>query len=147
MENLSKLPERLKELMFYREQIKPEELASRIGVCGSTVREWLNGTCLITLKNALLLADFFQCSLNYLAGMTENYETVVPKPLPPFYTHLRFVMDEKKISRYRIVKDTCLHDVYFTRWSKGADPELISVVRIADYLQVSLDYLVGRRDY
>ncbi len=147
MENLSNFPERLRELMFDRGDMKSEALGKAIGVHGTNVRAWLNGTSLISLEHAIQLADFFSCNLDYLAGRGERDETVVPRPLPPFYDSLRGVMAEKGVSRYQIVRDTEIHDVYFTRWKKGAKPDLITAVILADYLQVSLDRLIGRTDY
>ena len=147
MDSLSKLPERLKELMFYHGEIKSEALAAKIGVYGSSVRAWMNGKSLISLNNAIKLADFFSCSLDYLAGLRDTYEEVKAKPCPEFYERLRNVMIEKNISRYEIVKKTEIPDVYFTKWSRGAVPDLISIIKIAKHLDVSLDYLVGRTDY
>ncbi len=147
MEYLSNFPERLRELMFDRGEMKSEELGAAIGVHGTNVRAWLNGTSLITLENAIKLANFFLCSLDYLSGRKEQDEEVLPRPLPPFYENLRKVMAEKQVTRYRIVRDTDIRDLYFTKWRKGAKPDLITVIKLADRLEVSLDYLVGRTDY
>ena len=147
MENLSIFPERLKELMFDRGEMRSEALGAAIGVHGTNVRAWLNGTSLITLENAVKLADLFSCSLDYLVGRKEQDEKVVPRELPPFYEHLRKVMEEKKVTRYQIVHNTEIYDVYFTKWKKGAKPDLVTVIVLADYLEVSLDWLVGRTDY
>lgn len=144
---LSKLSERLKELMFYHENIKSEYLARDIGVTGATVRGWMNGTHEISLHHAILLADYFTCSLDYLAGRTEQSEKVLPRPLPPFYDNLRKVLKDTKVTRYRITKDTSIKDSFFTNWAKGEKPKLATVCVLADYLNVTLDYLVGRTDY
>ena len=147
MENLPNFPERLKELMFDHGEMRSEALGAAIGVHGTNIRAWMNGTSLITLENAVKLADFFSCSLDYLVGRKEHDEHVAPRQLPPFYEHLREVMKDKQITRYQIVHNTNIYDVYFTKWKKGAKPDLITVITLADYLQVSLDRLVGRTDY
>ena len=147
MYNLSKLSERLKELMFDHGNMKSEALAAEIGVMGTSVRNWINGTYEITLANAIKLADYFQCSLDYLTGLRENYETVFPRDLPPFYLRLREVMRELGITRYKIAHSKNFSDSYFTNWASGEQPKLATVCALADYLNVSLDYLVGRTDY
>ena len=147
MNNLSNFPERLKELMFDHEEIKSEALGAAIGVHGTNVRAWMKGKSLISLENAIKLADFFQCRLDYLAGISENAENITPHALPEFYTNLRNVMEQKGVTRYSLAKKPEIKDVYFTKWAHGAKPDLITVIILADYLEVSLDYLVGRVDY
>lgn len=53
-------------------------------------------------------------------------------------------MKEKGVTRYRMAKESKIKDSYFTAWSRGADPNVDSVMEAADYLNVSIDYLVGR---
>ncbi len=147
MSNLSLFPERLKELMFDAGQMKTRDLAEKIGVHFTSVAMWLKGGSLVSLSNAVKIADFFECSIDYLAGMSEVDHKVMPRGLPPFYENFRKVMAEQGVSRYRIVKDTDIKDMYFTKWSKGATPDLLSVTKVASYLNVSVDYLIGRTDY
>lgn len=147
MVKLSNFPERLKELMFDHDNIKSELLGAAIGIHGTNVRAWMSGKSLISLENAIKLADFFECRLDYLAGISENDEKVILRALPDFYKNLRSVMEEKGITRYSLAKKPEIKDVYFTKWSHGAKPDLITVIKLAEYLEVSLDYLVGRADY
>jgi len=104
--------ERLKELMFDHGEIKPQELADRIGVCAATISIWLRDVNMISLKNAVYLADFFHCSLDYLAGKTDRLETVTPRELPAFYEQLRKIMKKEGFTRYRIAKETSVKDSY-----------------------------------
>ncbi len=146
MEVVSKLSERLKELMFDCGQIKSEALAKQLKVSGPTVRSWMNGKRDITLANAIKVADFFECSLDYLAGISDVDRKVTARPLPPFYENLRKVMDEQGVTRYQIAKNV-VADVFFTKWVHGGMPMLYTACKLAQYLHVSLDYLVGRTDY
>jgi len=138
--------DRLKELMFYHNDIKSEKLAVAIGVTGSTIRSWCNGTRSIYLSNALKLADFFTCSLDFLAGLTEERITVSPKICPPFYDNLRKVMKEKGITRYYLTTRTEVFDSSFTKWKNGADVQIETAIYLAKQLDCSLDHLVGRED-
>ena len=146
MSNISLFPERLKELMFDSGQKTIREFAEKLGVHPTSVGHWLNGTTVITLENAVKLADFFGCSIDYLAGMSEVDRKVTPRPLPPFYENLRKVMAECGVTRYRLSKDV-VADVFFTKWAHGVEPLLCTVCKIAQYLNVSVDYLIGRTDY
>lgn len=145
IENSDTFGERLRELLFDR-GISVSTLAHVLHFSESTIRSWRNNTQSIFLSNSIILADYFQCSLDFLFCKIE-FDTVTEfKPCPPFYSRLRQVLKEKKISRYRICKDTKIKDSYFTEWSNGADPNILSVIELANYLDCSLDYLVGRSD-
>ena len=143
---MSKLSERLGELMFYHNEIKSEELARGIGVTGVSVRGWLHGSHEISLEHAVALADYFHCSLEYLSGRSEKYEEVTPRELPPFYERLRAVMKEKGVTRYEFISKTRIKDAFFTNLARGEKPKLSTVCTLADRLQVTLDYLIGRTD-
>ena len=145
MEDLSNFPSRLKELMEERE-LKSETLAAAVQISGSAIRAWLRGESVPTYLNAAKLADFFGCSLDFLMGRTD-YEAAVPRPLPPFYPQLRKVMAEANVTRFEIAENTNIKDAFFTNWAKGQLPLIVTLCTLADYLHVSLDYLIGRRDY
>ena len=146
MEYLSKFPLRLRELMEEKEW-KSEEVSEKLGIAGSAVRAWLRGEKLPSLKNIVLLADLFACSLDFLVGRKENFEEVAARPLPEFYGRLREIMNERGVNRYALTSSGTVNDSRVTRWAKGESPSLPSLCVLADYLNISLDYLVGRTDY
>ena len=52
---------------------------------------------------------------------------------------------EKNISAYKVAKDLNFSHSLFTSWrSKGSVPDTSTLIKIADYLDVSVDYLLGR---
>jgi transcriptional regulator with XRE-family HTH domain len=53
-------------------------------------------------------------------------------------------MKEKQITRYNLVKNTNIYDSYFSNWKNGSDVNILTLIRLADYLDCSIDYLVGR---
>ena len=134
---------RLNELMVVQGKTSAD-VAAAIGVHVTTVRRWQRNSKCIKLCSLLNLADYFQCSLDFLAGRSEKELDYTPHPCPPFYQRLREVMEEKHVTRYKMAKKSKIKDSYFTTWSKGADPQLHSLVEAAKYLHVSIDYLVGR---
>ncbi len=143
MDNFSSFSERLKELMFEK-NIKSQQLGANLGISGQTIRAWCEGTQNILLSNAVALANYFNCSLDFLFGRNECVLDFQPKPCPAFYPQLRLVMQEKGITRYFMTKNSKIKDSYFTTWKSGSDPHIFSIITIADYLGVTLDYLVGR---
>ena len=146
MENWSIFSERLKELMTERE-MRSETLARETHIAGSSIRSWLRGNSYPTFSSAVKLADYFSCSLDYLAGLNDKFESVLPRPLPPFYPRLRRVMEEQGVTRFAVTEHTQIKDAFFTNWSHGQLPILPTLCTLANFLNVSLDYLVGRTDY
>lgn len=142
---LSKTSQRLRELMSDG-GLTAEAVAKEMNVSAFSVRAWLRGELLPSLSHAIGLADLFGCSLDFLAG-AEKDEPVPPRPLSPFYEQVRNVMKKQGVTRYRVTRDTAVKDSYFTNWSKGKAPKLATACVLAEYLNVSLDFLTGRTDY
>lgn len=143
---LSKLSERLKDLMSEYE-LSSYSLSAKIEVSSGSIRAWARGAGLPSLESIIKLADFFCCSLDYLTGRTEKFEEVKPRSLPPFYERIRSVMENEGFTRYNITHHTSIKDSHFTGWSRHDIPTLDSICILADYMHVSLDYLIGRTDY
>ena len=123
MENKNIFHERLTELMIEK-GVNTVSLAAAIGVSDETVRRWKNGERDILLSQLVKLADYFQCSLDFLAGRSDTVLDYLVREMPPFYDSLRAVMKEKGVTRYRLVKDLPIYDGYFTNWKKGKSPNI-----------------------
>lgn len=145
MENLSNFSERLLELMQEKE-IKSEQLSQEIGISGSVIRRWCKNNPNILLGNMLKVADFFQCSLDFLAGRSENKLDFIPKPCPPYNKQFRFILQKCNISTYELRNNTKIKGLHIHKWDKGSDPKLSSLLEIANYLKITLDQLVGREN-
>jgi len=143
MEILSNFVETLSELMNEK-NLTTDALGKAIRVSGANVRYWKEGKYQLHLSNALKLADYFECSLEFLMGRTHTRLDFMPCPCPPFHDRLMQVMKEYDKSRYRIVKDTSFTNGYFSRWKNGSDPLMETLLSLTDYFGCTLDYLVGR---
>ena len=112
----------------------------------SSIYKWLRGQTGIRLDTAIKLADFFSCSLDFLmTGKEENVKNSISCRYPPFGKQLKKIMDEKGVTQYQIAKDTNIKSGHLYQWlHTGRIPQMNSVIALADYLKVSIDYLVGR---
>jgi len=136
--------ERLTELMEELE-FTPKKLSEITGLSINSIYSWKKDSAYkIYLSNMIKLCDVLECSLDFLAGRTENVLDYKPQKCPPFYDRLREIMKKENITRYRLVKDTKIYDNYFSVWKSGRDPQLYTLIRLADYLDCSIDYLIGR---
>lgn len=79
-------------------------------------------------------------------GRTEDNSQTNFKVCPPFDIQLRKIMKERKVSQYKMThKDKVFNSSHFHRWfKKKSYPNIDTVIKLADYLNVSIDYLLGR---
>lgn len=145
MRFMSKFAERLSELML-EHGLTNEKLAHGLNVDDGTVGCWRKNKHNISLHNALKVADYFKCSLEFLVGRAKVELDFKLLPHRPFYERLRQIMAERNITWYRIVKDGIVSDCNLSVWKNGTEPYLETVIDIADYFKLTLDQLVGRED-
>lgn len=143
MVNVYKFKERLSELIFSK-GLTSNQIGEAIGVNGSTIRLWTEGKRNIRLGNAVKLCDYFNCSLEFLIGRTENIIDFTPHLALPFYDRLQEMMKAQGKTRYRIVNDLKKSHKHFDQWKNGSDPFLQTVIEFSDYFSVTTDYFIGR---
>ena len=124
-------------------EIKATVLAERLGVNWSTVYKWLRGKD-IARDNLIKLADFFRCTLDYLTGRSDDAREFIGKPCPPFSSRLKIALRECRRTQYQLMKENKISGALFFAWYHGAEPSASSLVSLANALDCTLDFLVGR---
>ena len=143
MDVLAGFSGRLIELMD-ENGLNAESLGKAIDIAPPVIRRWCLPYKDTYYKNVVRVANYFNCSLDYLCKRSEIVLDFTPKPCPPFMEWLPTVIKESGKTTYKIFKDTKIKSSYFTLWRKGGEPQLSSLGILADYLDCSLDRLVGR---
>lgn len=65
----------------------------------------------------------------------------------PFAQVFNNLLNERGLSNYQISKDTGISDSLIGYWRQGKRvPQADNLAKIADYLDCSVDYLLGRTD-
>ena len=65
-----------------------------------------------------------------------------------FPDRLRKLREERRIKRYILSQRCGLHSDAIRRYERGeAEPDIKSLIAIANFFEVILDYLMGRADY
>lgn len=137
--------ERLKELMKDH-NIDVSDLSKILQLPFDTpIYSWLNGEYYPTLDRLIAMANYFQCSLEYLLGRTENNSIEIFNTYPSFNDRFEEILKQKKKKKYHLIKEKiCSSDTFF-KWKKfNRDPRIETVIKLADYFDVSIDYMVGR---
>lgn len=111
----------------------------------SMINYWLRGDCVPSFKYSIMLANYFNISLDYLFGRSEDVSENVYKTPPPFNLHIKKILKDKKVSQYKLIKDKVIQPNTFHSWCTQLNlPKMKTLIKLADYLNISLDHLVGR---
>lgn len=144
MNTLFQFTERFNELLV-ESDLKPSVLAARLGIPKNTVCRYARGAQLPNLRMAIMLSGFFGCSIDYLLGRSDEGKIFKPSDFKPFCERFPAIMKRFKTNKYRIAKETVLHQSILYRWQSGdCSPELESLIILADHLGCSIEYLLGR---
>ncbi|MCL2861428.1 MAG: helix-turn-helix domain-containing protein [Firmicutes bacterium] len=144
MDFLSEFSDSLNELMIER-SLTIEALRKAIGISGATVGKWKTGEQSIYLTNALKLADYFDCSLEFLFNRTETRLDYSPRKCPSFFERLKEIMKLNNKTEYKMtIKDRVISRGQYHQWRTDSDPLIETLIKLAKYFNCTLDYLVGR---
>lgn len=142
--NLSKFAERLKEFID-ESGLSASDIGDKLGLGNSAISHYLSGRYLPSLKAAITMADFFNCSLDYLLGLSDYNSDKNFKSCPPFGERFVTVCKEKGVSRYKLKDLANVSETTMRYWVNGTTlPSITSLTLIADKLKCTVDYLVGR---
>ncbi len=142
---MNNISNKLNDLMnFY--SLSANDLATKLNLPDAfQIYKWRKNIQSINLSSAIKLADFFECSLDYLMGRSDDFSKKDFKLCPKFSEQLKKVLKNLNISQTTIVKNKIAYTKTLNGWiNKNVDPHMTNLIRLADYLDVSLDYLVGR---
>ncbi len=144
--NLSIFSERLSELIFDINKIG-REIAKDIGIGKTTIYEYLSGNKMPSLSNLIKIADYFNCSLDYLLGLESEQENLTFNPCKPFSVRFNEVLKYFDITRYKLEKLTGISESALYYWAKGQrTPTIEKIVLICKKLDCRVDFFVGRSD-
>lgn len=123
------------------------KLATLSGVSAVQYGKYLQGS-IPTIDVAVRIANYFQCSLNYLFGLTLDKSLVEYKnyDLTKFVDRYEKALEENNISHYKFAKANEISESALRHWKYGDIPSVDSLIKISKGLCITIDYLVGRSD-
>ncbi len=136
----------LKDLM-QDSQINITTLALKTKLSQGQICLYLKGIILPSAKSLVKLSDYFNCSIDFLLDRTDN-KTRNPKSLnnETFKGRLDNLLKENKITAYKLSKDCEFSKSLYYDWRKGSLPAAQQLLTIANYFDISADYLLGLTD-
>ena len=141
MSNFSK---RLLELMT-EHNLNATHLAEKIGVSHTAIDRYINGERTPSFPCFVKMLYLFNCSADYLLGLVEIHTEEPLHPLPPFGEQLRKILKERKISQAKLIRELPVSSAVPYKWLSGInEPSIESLIRLSEYFECTVDYLIGR---
>ncbi|MDE7306303.1 MAG: helix-turn-helix domain-containing protein [Clostridia bacterium] len=143
--NLSKFAEMLGDAMFEKNLNSPA-LAKELGISRNTLTRYLQGVRFPSVNMLVKIADYFGCSTDYLLGYDSIKRVTKFLPCPPFSERIKFLLKSKEgYTGYLFCKEAKISESNFYDWKNGKrEPSVDNVVKIAKFLDCSVDYVLGR---
>lgn len=110
-----------------------------------TLYGYLNTNSLPNLESAIKLSNVFEVSIDYLIGLTEINMT-------PSNLSIKFIdiylnlLKENNLNNYKVSKLLGIGRNRVYDWKKGVLPKLSTLISLAKFFNVSIEYLLGRSD-
>lgn len=128
-------------------EVNRSELPHLMGVDYRSLSNALNYGIIPTPRILIRIADYFNVSIRYLLGTSDDEYFNKSKVKRDFKTRFDFLCKEKEITYFKVSKDLHFYQSYITRWfNRNYLPSLELLDLICDYFKVSIDYLLGRTD-
>lgn len=141
---MSKLSNRLKE---YMEEYKltQSSLANALNIERSNISEFLSDKHTPSFDCFVKMLYFFNCSADYLLGLVELHTEEILHPVPPFKDRLRTMLKERKVTQAQLISGLPVSSAVPYKWLSGInEPSIESLIRLAEFFECSVDYLIGR---
>lgn len=137
-----KTNERIRELMDEK-YINSVALGNKIGISSQSLNNILRTNNPIRYNNLLKLAQYFNCSIDFICGRTNNSGRYINHTEFLFPTMLKKLISNKNNSLENIANDIKISRLTFYEWLNGSLPLSSSLIALADYFDCTIDYLLG----
>lgn len=140
---MSKFVERLDDLMKER-GFTQKAFAKQVGINEGSISLYLQDKHIPTVEHLIKIADYFQCSTDFLLGR-EEYQQLTFRPCPPFHQQIIKLKNEfGGVVNHFVAKAKIVRSSYFN-WASGKYvPSLDNILTLADHLDCRVDYILGR---
>ena len=144
---MDKFADILRDLIDDKE-LSLRKLAKESKVSAIQYSKYLRGSY-PTIDVAVRIANYFECTLDYLFGISDNNKKFkqesydISKFLPRYLNLLK----EHNTTHWKFAKSINISESCLRHWQYGDKPKIETLIHIAMNLSCSIDYLIGRIDF
>ena len=132
-------------LLMQEHNLNAPALADLIKTDRTNITRYLRGERLPLYDVFTKLIEFFNVSADVLLGRLDYCDVKEFHPIQPFGTTLRRVLVETNTTQYRVIKDLQISQATMYYWLLNERlPTVEKLDMLADYLELPIDYLLGR---
>ena len=143
---MEKFHEKLK-MLRKKEGLTQQEVAELVHVERGVYTNWELGNRNPNYENLSMLACVFDVSIDYLLGdyLEISKERYLMKTSNVFPQRLKELRLKKGLTQTELGEKVGVKQSTFTNWENGKrEPNFETIIKLADLLEVSLDWLFGR---
>lgn len=143
-----KFQNRFIELADELDEKSKSKRAKIIGVSNTTYSNAYNYGIIPKTASLIRIADYFNISIDYLIGNTDDERFEKSLHNVPFKERLTELQEAENISTvYELSQRIHIHRNNIAQWNKlNCIPLIDDLSILADFFKVSIDYLLGRTD-
>lgn len=120
-------------------------LAKKLGVSHTSIGRFIREERTPSFSCFINMLYLFNCSADYLLGLVELHTEEALHPVPPFSERLRTLLKEKNVTQATLIKELPVSSAVPYKWLSGINtPSTESLIRLAEYFECTVDYLIGR---
>ena len=132
-------------LLMQEHNLNAPALADLIKTDRTNITRYLRGERLPLYDVFTKLIEYFNVSADVLLGRLDYCDIKEFHPIQPFGTTLRRVLEETNTTQYRVIKDLHISQATMYYWLLNERlPTVEKLDMLADYLELPIDYLLGR---
>lgn len=135
----------LKDLML-ESGIDIKQLAKQTDIRLGSLYFYFKNDTIPDVNCAIKLSEYFNCSINYLLGLSENKTSKIKFTNKPFIENYIFLLERYNTNNYKVCNSININRNSIYNWKKGKTPKMVNLVEIAKYFNTSIDFLLGRTE-
>ena len=129
-------------------EVSRSELPKVLQVNNVTLTHALAYGIVPRVKTLIRLADYFNVSIPYLLGETDENDFIKSENPSTFQARFGALCEENEVTHYKVSRKCYFDKSNISRWmTKGYFPTIEILTLLCGFFGVSMDYLLGRTDY
>ena len=130
--------------LIYEQKMDKKTFANTVGINATCISHYILGKHIPTVEHLIQIADYFNCSTDFLLGREEENHNLAFKKCPPFSKQLIFLKQTFNRKPSEIYGGTEIAKTSYYNWLRGKQPSLDNIISLATLFDCRIDFVLGR---